>query len=95
MRASNGLKRGTRRKLKRNAREKITIERLVKAFKPGEKVIIALCPYSNRGLPHPKYSGYSGMIKGARGSSYVVAVMKGNQKREIIVAPEHLKTAGD
>jgi len=91
VKASKGLRRGTRRKLKREVREKFTVEKIIKKFKPGDKVIIKISPSSRSGIPPPRYLGLAGIVKFQRGSSYMVAVRMGKKEKSFILGPEHLK----
>ena len=63
---------------------------MAKAFKVQDKVVIRISPSSQRGLPHPKFTGLEGVVVGSRGSSYLVDIMKGNKRKTVIVSPEHI-----
>lgn len=91
MKASKGFRRGTRRRLKRRAGEKFKVADFLRNFRPDERVAIKLNPSSHKGMPHPRFEGKVGKIREKRGNSYVVEVMVGNSKRDIIARPEHLK----
>jgi large subunit ribosomal protein L21e len=93
VKASKGLKRRTRRRLKREIRDKFTVEKLIKEFKPGDKVIIRINP-SSRSIPPIKYMGLAGSIISKRGKSYMVAVRRGKKEKNLLVRPEHLKLRG-
>lgn len=62
----------------------------MKAFKPGEKVIITIDPSTQRGKPPLTYAGSSGTVVGVRGNSFAIRVKKGARKKDMIVRPEHL-----
>lgn len=91
VKASGGLKRGTRRKFKRDLRAKFTVEKLIKEFKPNDKVILKVDPTSRSGFPPPRYLGFNGIVKSKRGKAYVVVVKFEKKEKIIIVRPEHLK----
>lgn len=90
VRSSKGHKRRTRHRLKRELREKFTVEPVIKEFKLGDKVIIKISP-SARTFPHPIYLGLAGHVSGVRGRSYIVSVRKGRKEKSLIVRPENLR----
>lgn len=93
VRASGGFRHGTRHKLKKNIREKFTVEKYIKEFKLENKVVINQEPASHKGMPHPRFKGMVGVIKEKRGSAYVVSIKVGkNKHKEVIAKPEHLKS---
>ena len=94
MKSSKGIKKGTRHKFSRGRRESLTVDRLMKGFKPGQRVILTIAPSSHRGFPPQRYTGLSGEIEELRGSSCVVLVRTGRKEKRFIVHPEHLKTVG-
>ena len=90
MKASHGIKSGSRQKLKRNRKEKFTVEKHMQAFKLGEKVILSTRP-SKQAVPPLRFLGARGVIKSKRGAAYVVTIKTGNKKRDLIVRPIHLR----
>ena len=92
MRKSKGYRNNTRRLLSRNPRErgKISLSRLLHAYKEGEKVVVKIDASVHRGMPHRRFHGKIGTIVTKRGRSYVVDVPQGDSIKEIIVRPEHL-----
>jgi len=42
-------------------------------------------------MPHRRFHGKIGVIKGQRGRSYIIEVKFGDKVKETIVRPEHLK----
>lgn len=91
VKASKGGRRGTRRKLKGHFRRKFKIEPYLKEFKPHERILIRPKTSSHSGFPHARFSGTEGEIVGKRGRSYIVRVIIGNKRKEIITSPEHLE----
>jgi len=91
VKASSGIRRGGRRRLRRGLRHKFTVERQMKEFKPNDKVFVSIDPSSMKGMPPLKYAGSVGIITSSRGKSYVLSVKKGNKKKEIVARPEHLR----
>ena len=91
MKRSRGYLSGNTRKMK--AKEKLTATKMIKDFKEGEKVVIDIYPTYKGGLPHPRYRGRVGIIKGKRGSHYIVEIKDGKKTKELICNPVHLKKA--
>jgi large subunit ribosomal protein L21e len=69
------------------------LSRILRAYKPGEKVTILIEPSVHKGMPHRRFHGRVGIVHGRRGKSYVVHVEIGNTTKEIIARPEHLTPA--
>ena len=90
VKASRGLRTGTRRKLKRGLRDKFTVTPYLRQFKENERVTIMPNASSDRGMPHIRFKGAAGTVKGKRGTSYTVEVRIGDKKKTIIAKPEHL-----
>jgi large subunit ribosomal protein L21e len=88
VRKSYGRKRGTRRKFR--VKVKPTITRFLSSFEIGQKVHIDICP-SEKGFPHPKFQGKTGVVIGKRGNAYIVEVKNMKTTKNIIAKPEHLK----
>ena len=91
VKASKGLRRGTRRKLKKGRRDKFKPETFIQDFKPGDKVIIRINPSSRKAMIHSRYNGKIGTVKCKRGGAFMVNAYLGRKKREIYISPEHLK----
>lgn len=91
VRASHGLRSGTRQKLKKGVREKFKPERYIQEFDIGEMVALKLEPASHKGMPHPRFKGRIGEIIEKRGRAYVIKIRDGNRYKKIISRPEHLK----
>lgn len=79
------------RRTKRFKKErKLTVTDRVKTFSKGDKVVISLQP-SFTGFPAPRYDGRHGTIVEGRGKSYVVEIRDMKAKKQLIVAPVHLR----
>ncbi len=91
MRASKGHRRGTRSLLKAGVRDKFKPESYIQEFKPGDKVIIRICPSSRRTIIHPRFNGSMGIVSGRRGSALIIETKLGGKSKELQITPEHLK----
>jgi len=90
VKASKGLRTGTRRKLSRAFRSKFTVTPYLRKFDAEERVIVSPNSASRRGMPHVRFMGASGVVRGKRGNAYIVEVKDGNKKKTITTGPEHL-----
>ncbi len=90
---SKGKRSKTRKKLRKNIREKgkLSINRIIQDFPPGSKACIRIDPSVHSGQPHPKYHGETGTILGKQGKAYVVEIKNQNKTKSVIVRPEHLQ----
>ncbi len=86
-RRSHGLRSKTRKKLM--SKKKVGLTRYLQEFKEGERVHLVIDP-SSRKIPHPRFHGKTGVVKGRRGRAYIVAV----ENKILLVRPEHLKAGG-
>jgi large subunit ribosomal protein L21e len=93
VRSSKGLRTGTRRKLSKKARDKFTITPYLREFKDDDRVTVIPNPSSHKGMPHIRFKGAAGVVKGRRGNAYTVEVNLGNKKKTITARPEHLHPA--
>ena len=89
-RKSSGFRSGTRKKLRQKL-VRPTITKFLQEFKIGQRVVIALEPSSQKGMPFPRFKGKMGKIIEKRGKSYVVEIKDGNKVKKIVSRPEHLK----
>ncbi|RZN33710.1 MAG: 50S ribosomal protein L21e [Methanophagales archaeon ANME-1-THS] len=91
---SHGERRNTRKKLSKKKRERglSPISRAIQSFEPGEKVHIHIDPSIHRGMPHHRFHGKTGEVKGARGRAYIVEISDGprQRKKELFIRAEHL-----
>jgi len=91
MTRSAGVRRKTRSKLKKGARERLTLPLLMKKLKVNEKVLIKINPSIQKGMPNPRYQGKAGEVLEQKGRSYVVKIKDGGKTKTLNVHPAHLK----
>lgn len=90
VKSSRGLRTGTRRKLKRGLRDKFTVTPYLREFNENDRVTVMPNSSSDKGMPHIRFKGAAGIVKGKRGTAYNVEVKIGDKKKTIITKPEHL-----
>ena len=88
---SKGFRSGTRRKLKKNIREKFKPENYIRKFSLKDRVVIDLDPASQKGMPFPRFKGKVGEIVGKRGDAYIIKIKDGDKVKQVIAGPEHIK----
>ena len=87
---------GTRSKSRYIMRKKprtrgvISITKTLQQFDIGTSVSIDIDSAEHKGMPHPRFQGYTGKIEGMQGDAYLVGITVGKKHKTIIVLPEHL-----
>jgi len=66
----------------------------LRRLKVGDKVVIYIDPSYHKGMPHRRYHGKIGVVKGFRGRALEIEAPKGDKKVLLIVMPEHLRPLG-
>jgi len=89
--SGRGFRSGTRSTFKKAKRSKFTVEKFMKEFDTGQRVVVKQDPSSQSSMPHKRYRGKIGTVEGKRGMAYVVDVKIGKTNKQIITKPEHLK----
>jgi large subunit ribosomal protein L21e len=90
---SKGIRRGTRGILTRRARERglSPITKTFQRFAEGERAAIVCDPSEHRGMPHWRFQGLTGTVRGKQGRSYVLTLDVDGVSKKLVVRPEHLK----
>ena len=90
---SKGKRSETRKKLRKNIRDrgKVPTGKTIQEFDEGEKAIIKINPGITEGQPHSKFHGFTGTVIGKQGKSFIVEVKEGNKTKKVISRPEHLE----
>lgn len=90
---TKGTRQGTRSILRKGKRERrrLFISRSMHDYQEGDKVAIVLDGAQQRGMPHRRFQGKTGVISGAQGRAFVVKVSDGNMMKTVVARPEHLK----
>ena len=60
-------------------------------YEMGQRVNIVINPSMHKGMPHRRYHGRTGIVKGTRGRGIVIDVQVGKATKTLIVRPEHLR----
>ena len=95
MRRTHGTRQGTRSILKRSKsqRGRVNIGRIMHNYSDGDSVYIVLDGGQQRGMPHRRFQGMTGIIESNQGRAYIVSFTDKNKKKTVIARPEHLRPA--
>ena len=95
VKASKGIMEKTRQKFRRSPRERglSPITRSFQRFEIGARVTIRIDSSLQKGWPHNRFHGMTGVVVGRRGRAYLVDVRFGSRIKQGIVLPEHLRRA--
>jgi large subunit ribosomal protein L21e len=90
---SRGIRSKSRHILRKKPRERglPSITRALQTFGEGDTVNIVIDSSFHKGMPHPRFHGYTGKIKGKQGEAYLVGVNIGKKHKTLIIRPEHLR----
>ena len=92
---SRGIRSKSRHVLRKRPRDRgiSPIMRALQQFEEGDSVNIVIDPSIHKGMPHPRFHGYTGMIERKQGDAYLVGIDVGKKHKTLIVKPEHLRRA--
>jgi large subunit ribosomal protein L21e len=93
VRKSKGTNFRTRRIFSKHPRKRglPSLSRTLAEYEVNSKVNIIIEPSVQKGRPHRRFHGKTGLVLEKRGQAYVVRVTDGNSYKKIITRPEHLK----
>ena len=93
MKRSHGTRQGTRSILSKSKsqRSRLNISKVMHSYSDGDKVSIVIDGAQQKGMPHRRFQGKTGVITGVQGRAYVVSVKDGNMKKTVVARPEHLR----
>ncbi|MCX6778277.1 MAG: 50S ribosomal protein L21e [Candidatus Micrarchaeota archaeon] len=78
------------RLLRRKTRTKLSVGRIMREFNEGDRVSLDYVA-NQRGMPHPRYRGRSGVIVGKRGKAYIVEIRDMTAVKHLVVPGVHLR----
>lgn len=90
---SKGTNFRTRRIFSKHPRKRglPSLSLMLATYEVNSKVNIVIEPSVQKGRPHRRFHGKTGVVLEKRGQAYVVKVADGNSTKTIICRPEHLK----
>lgn len=89
---SKGTRSKSRHVLRRKPRDRgiSSITRAIQQFEIGESVSVNIDSSVHKGMPHPRFHGYTGKIEGTQGDAYLVGINVGKKHKTLIVRSGHL-----
>jgi len=63
----------------------------LRQFAEGDRASIRLDGRVQRGMPHPRYQGKTGVVVGRQGGAFLVRIVEGKKTKTLVVGPEHLQ----
>ena len=89
---SKGIRSKSRHILRKKPRDRgiSSITKSLQEFEIGENVNVSIDPSIHKGMPHPRFQGYTGTVEGTQGNAYLVGITVGKKHKTLIVRPEHL-----
>ena len=90
---THGSRQGTRSILKKKKadRSRVFINRVMHPYVEGDRVAIVLDGAQQKGMPHRRFQGKTGIIAGIQGRAYVISVLDGDMQKTVVARPEHLR----
>tara|TARA_Y100000815_G_scaffold88103_1_gene76853 strand:+ start:309 stop:602 length:294 start_codon:yes stop_codon:yes gene_type:complete len=90
---THGERQGTRSILKKKKadRSRVFINRVMHPYVEGDRVAIVLDGAQQKGMPHRRFQGKTGIIAGIQGRAYVISVSDGDMQKTVVARPEHLR----
>lgn len=88
---SQGSQQGARKTLKRDRRERTTVNDKLKEFEEGEKALINVDSSVQEGRPHMRFHGKTADVTGMRGDAYEVEFKDGGETKTIQINAAHLQ----
>ena len=90
---SKGTNFRTRRIFSKHPRKRglPSLSSMLATYEVNSRVNIVIEPSVQKGRPHRRFHGKTGLVLEKRGGSYLVEVKDGNSRKQVIARPEHLK----
>jgi large subunit ribosomal protein L21e len=90
---SKGTNFRTRRIFSKHPRKRglPSLSSMLATYEVNSRVNIVIEPSVQKGRPHRRFHGKTGLVREKRGNAYLVEVKDGNSTKKIITRPEHLK----
>ncbi len=90
---AHGPRQGTRSILKKSKvdRSRVFINRVMHPYAEGDRAAIVLDGAQQKGMPHRRFQGKTGIITSTQGRAYVISVSDGNANKPVVARTEHLR----
>jgi len=93
MRKSRGYRHGTRSLFRKKPRQKgmRPPDYILQSFEEGDTVDIIIDSSEQRGMPHRRFHGKTGVISKLQGDAYIINIRQGRALKKVIANKEHLR----
>ena len=93
MRRSHGTRQGTRNILARSKtqRGRLNIARVMHQYEIGDRVAVVLDGAQQKGMPHRRFQGATGIIQAQQGRAWVIDLHDKNMAKTVVARAEHLR----
>ena len=88
-------KRAKTRSKARRRRAKATVNKKLRSFRKGSRVMILIDTSIHSAMPPLRYQGMTGTVQGKRGSVFTVELKEGSLSKYLIVHPAHLSSVSE
>jgi len=90
---SHGYRARTRGLMSKRVRQRgfTSLSKVLIDYEVGQRVDVVINPGFHKGMPHRRYQGRTGVVKGLRGRAIVVDVGLGKAIKTLIIRREHLQ----
>ncbi|MFX0086957.1 MAG: 50S ribosomal protein L21e [Candidatus Hodarchaeota archaeon] len=68
-----------------------SLSRMLATYEVNSRVNIVIEPSVQKGRPHRRFHGKTGLVLEKRGQAYVIQIKDKGSTKQIIARPEHLK----
>lgn len=88
-----GQRKKTRYKYKKELRKRgiAPVTSVIQEFDEGQKVHIVVDSSVQKGMPHRRFHGRTGVITGRQGRAWVLEINDGRSTKTVVARPQHLK----
>ena len=93
MRRSHGTRQGTRNILARSKtqRGRLNIARVMHQYEIGDRVAVVLDGAQQKGMPHRRFQGATGIIQAQQVRAWVIDLHDKNMAKTVVARAEHLR----
>lgn len=90
---SHGYRARTRSLMSKRVRQRglTSVNKVLENYEEGQRVDVVIDPAFHKGMPHRRYQGRTGVVRGVRGRALVVEVGLGKAVKTLLIRPEHLQ----
>jgi len=92
VKASKGFRVKTRKVMRVSPRNRgmPPVTASLREFAVGSKASVKLDGRVQKGMPHPRYQGQTGIVVGRQGRAFLLEIVVGKKVKTLVVGPEHL-----